>query len=346
MQVSDFSFELPDELVAQEPAPERTASRLMVVSRQGSASAQHTTFAHLPDFLRSGDVLVVNRTRVIPARMFATRADGVQFEVLFLSKYDERHFLAWAKPGKRLRPGNVLEVAGGGRISFIGRERGDRLGLFDVDANDTVDTLLERSGHVPLPPYIHRADAGADRERYQTVFAREPGSVAAPTAGLHFDDTLLATLRTQGVRVAEIALHVGPGTFQPLFEAEVEKNHLHAERFAIDADTLREVALAKHEGRRVIAVGTTVTRTIEHATRQGWIEEPFQARSGETSLFLYPGAAFLVVDALITNFHLPRSSLLMLVCAFMGTERALACYRDAVERRYRFFSYGDAMLIG
>ncbi|HET6463806.1 MAG TPA: tRNA preQ1(34) S-adenosylmethionine ribosyltransferase-isomerase QueA, partial [Candidatus Krumholzibacteria bacterium] len=280
MQVSDFSFELPDELIAQEPAPERTASRLMVVPRNGSAPATHTTFAHLPDFLRDGDVLVVNRTRVVPARMFATRTDGVQFEVLFLSKYDERHFLAWAKPGKRLRPGNVLEVAGGGRISFIGRERGERLGLFDVDANDTVDTLLERSGHIPLPPYIHRADAGADRERYQTVFAREPGSVAAPTAGLHFDGALLSQIREKGVHIAEVTLHVGPGTFQPLFEAEVEKNHLHAEKFLIEAGTLQDVALAKREERRVIAVGTTVTRTLEHAARQGWFDEPFQPRSG------------------------------------------------------------------
>lgn len=277
--------------------------------------------------------------------MFATRRDGVQFEVLFLSKYDERHFMAWAKPGKRLRPGNILEVAGGGRISFIGRERGERLGLFDVDADNTVDTLLERSGHIPLPPYIHRADAGADRERYQTIFAREPGSVAAPTAGLHFDRGMLESLRANGVAIAEVTLHIGPGTFQPLFDDVVENNRLHAEKFSIDATTLGEVASAKREGRRVIAVGTTVTRTLEHAAREGWLEEPFQDRSGETALFLYPGAEFLAVDALITNFHLPRSSLLMLVCAFMGTERALACYQDAVARGYRFFSYGDAMLI-
>lgn len=345
MKVSEFSFELPSELIAQEPAAERTASRLMVVSRHGDATAQHTTFAHLPEFLRDGDVLVVNRTRVVPARMFATRADGTQFEVFFLSRYDDRHFIAWAKPGKKLRPGNVLEVAGGGRISFIGRERGDRVALFDVDVPDTVDTLLERSGHMPLPPYITRSDVGTNRERYQTVFARETGSVAAPTAGLHFDDALLASLRANGVRVVEITLHVGPGTFQPLFDEVVENNKLHAEKFSIAATTLSEVALAKREQRRVIAVGTTVTRTLEHAAREGWLDEPFQNRSGETSLFLYPGAEFRVVSALITNFHLPRSSLLMLVCAFMGTERTLAAYRDAVARGYRFFSYGDAMLI-
>ena len=345
MKVSDFSFDLPSELIAQEPAAERTASRLMVVSRHGTASMEHTTFAHLPDFLRDGDVLVVNRTRVIPARMFATRADGVQFEVFFLSKCDERHFMAWAKPGKKLRPGNVLEMAGGGRISFVGRERKDRVGLFDVDAGDSVDALVERCGHVPLPPYIQRVDANADRERYQTVFAREPGSVAAPTAGLHFDETLLASLRAQGVRIVQVTLHVGPGTFQPLFNEEVEANHLHAERFSIEAGTIEEVARAKRDGRRVVAVGTTVTRTLEFAARQGWLDEPFQDHSGETDLFLYPGAAFLVVSALVTNFHLPRSSLLMLVCAFMGTERTLACYRDAVARGYRFFSYGDAMFI-
>lgn len=317
----------------------------MVIPRHGDVSVSHTTFAHLADFLRRGDVLVVNRTRVLPARMFATRADGVQFEVFFLSRYDDRHFIAWAKPGKKLRPGNVLEVLGGGRISFIGRERGDRVALFDVDAPDTVDTLLERSGHVPLPPYITRADQGADRERYQTVFARETGSVAAPTAGLHFDDALLASLREHGVRIVEITLHVGPGTFQPLFDEVVENNRLHAETFSIGAATVSEVALAKREQRRVIAVGTTVTRTLEYAVRQDWLKEPFQDHSGETDLFLYPGADFRVVNGLITNFHLPRSSLLMLVCAFMGTERALACYRDAVARGYRFFSYGDAMFI-
>ncbi len=344
MQVSEFSFELPSELIAQEPAPERTSSRLMIVSRHGKETAQHTKFAHLSEFLKRGDVLVVNRTRVVPARMFAVRADGVQFEVFFLSRRDERHFMAWAKPGKKLRLGNVLDVTGGGRVSFISREPGDRAALFEV-LDDTVDALLERSGHVPLPPYIRRADANADRERYQTVFARERGSVAAPTAGLHFNEALLASLRANGVRIVEVTLHVGPGTFQPLFHEEVEANHLHAENFTIEAAALREVALAKREERRVISVGTTVTRTIEHAAREGWLDEPFQDRSGETDLFLYPGAEFLAVDALITNFHLPRSSLLMLVCAFMGTERALSCYRDAVAHGYRFFSYGDAMLI-
>lgn len=343
MHVSDFSFELPSELIAQEPAPERTASRLMVMSRHSDEPARHTTFAHLPDFLRAGDVLVVNRTRVVPARLFAERADGARFEVFFLRAIDDSSFLAWAKPSKKLRQGNVLDVIGGGRVSFRGRNDG-REGTFDVQ-DGTVDDLLERSGHVPLPPYIHREDAGADRERYQTVFARERGSVAAPTAGLHFDAPLLEALRTAGVRVAEVTLHVGPGTFQPLFEEEVEQNHLHAEPIEIDAETLREVALARREGRRVIAVGTTATRALETAARRGWLDEPWQDRRGETDLFLYPGAQFLAVDALITNFHLPRSSLLMLVCAFMGTGRALAHYRDAIARGYRFFSYGDAMLI-
>ena len=343
MRVSDFSFELPNQLVAQQPAPERTASRLMVVSRHADAPAQHTTFAHLPEFVRAGDVLVVNRTRVVPARMFATRADGVKFEVFFLHAIDDRHFRAWAKPSKKLRAGNVLEVDGGGQVSFVGRD-GGREATFQV--NDvTVDVLLEQSGHVPLPPYIHREDIGADRERYQTVFARERGSVAAPTAGLHFDTPLLDMLRAHGVHVTEVALHVGPGTFQPLFEEEIEANHLHAEPFTIDAATLREVGTAKREGRRVIAVGTTVTRTLEHAAREGWLDEPWQDRRGETTLFLYPGAEFLAVDALITNFHLPRSSLLMLVCAFMGTARTLAHYRNAIALGYRFFSYGDAMLI-
>jgi S-adenosylmethionine:tRNA ribosyltransferase-isomerase len=344
MRVSEFDFELPAGLVAQQPAAGRTASRLMVVPRSGDATARHTTFAHLPEFLSSGDVLVVNRTRVVPARLFAMRDDDARFEVFFLRALDEHRFEAWVKPRRRLRSGDVLHVEGGGRIVAVNIE-GKRAVGFEVADGDMVDALLDRSGHVPLPPYIHREDAGADRERYQTVFARERGSVAAPTAGLHFDDALLAQLRANGVRVAEITLHVGPGTFQPLFHEDVEANTLHAEEFAIDAAALREVALAREESRRVIAVGTTVTRTLENAARQGWLEAPWQDRTGKTDLFLYPGAEFHVVDALITNFHLPRSSLLMLVCAFMGTERTLAHYRTAIALGYRFFSYGDAMLI-
>ncbi|HET6349076.1 MAG TPA: S-adenosylmethionine:tRNA ribosyltransferase-isomerase, partial [Candidatus Krumholzibacteria bacterium] len=214
MKVSDFSFQLPDELVAQQPTPERTASRLMVVSRHADEPARHTTFAHLPEFLRAGDLLVVNRTRVVPARMFATRVDGVTFEVFFLRSIDAARFYAWARPGKKLRAGNVLDVAGGGRIACVGRD-GHREVRFEVQ-DETVDALLERCGHVPLPPYIHRGDEGGDRERYQTVYARERGSVAAPTAGLHFDLALLERLRGDGVQIAEITLHVGPGTFQPL----------------------------------------------------------------------------------------------------------------------------------
>jgi S-adenosylmethionine:tRNA ribosyltransferase-isomerase len=343
MRVSDFSFELPSELIAQEPAPERTASRLMVVSRHGDTPAQHTTFVHLSQFLQSGDLVVVNRTRVVPARLFAMRADGIRFEVFFLRAIDTRCFSAWVKPSRKLRPGDVLDVIGGGRVMFVTRES-DRAVRFEVEEG-TVDSLLEGSGHVPLPPYIRREDAGADRERYQTVFAREPGSVAAPTAGLHFDTALLGQLRAAGVGIAELRLHVGPGTFQPLFHDEVEANQLHAESLAVEAATLREVAVARREKRRVIAVGTTATRALETAARRGWLEEPWQDRLAETDLFLYPGAEFLAVDALITNFHLPRSSLFMLVCAFMGTERTLAHYRDAMARDYRFFSYGDAMLI-
>jgi S-adenosylmethionine:tRNA ribosyltransferase-isomerase len=343
VRVSDFSFELLSELIAQQPAPERTASRLMVVSRRSDAPALHTTFAHLTEFVRPGDVLVVNRTRVVPARLFASRADGVRFEVFFLHAVDAVLFRAWAKPGRKLRPGDALDVEGGGRVRLVKRE-GGREALFEVEGG-LVDELLERSGHVPLPPYIHRDDAAADRERYQTVFARERGSVAAPTAGLHFDGALLDGLRAAGARVVEVSLHVGPGTFQPLFHEEVEANRLHAEPVTVEAAALREVATARREGRRVIAVGSTVTRTLETAARRGWLEEPWQDRRGETDLFLYPGAEFLAVDALITNFHLPRSSLLMLVCAFMGRERTLAHYRTAISLGYRFFSYGDAMLI-
>ncbi|HEU4929603.1 MAG TPA: tRNA preQ1(34) S-adenosylmethionine ribosyltransferase-isomerase QueA [Candidatus Krumholzibacteria bacterium] len=345
MLVDEFSYYLPESLIAQEPASERTASRLMVASRSGDEPPRHETFAKLPEFLRAGDVLVVNRTRVVRARLFASRAkDGLEVEVFFVRAHGEREFDAWARPMRKIKMGDLLHV-GEATIRYESREN-ERDARFAIESGArTVDELLESSGHVPLPPYVHRGDMDADRERYQTVFARERGSVAAPTAGLHFDDALIESLKHQGVEVRELVLHVGPGTFQPLKHEIVEENRLASEAFEIDADTLRAVADAKGEGRRVIAVGTTTTRVLETAAQRGWLEEPFEDRRGETDLFIYPGFQFRAIDGLVTNFHLPRSSLFILVCAFVRTERALALYNEAVARQYRFYSYGDAMLI-
>jgi S-adenosylmethionine:tRNA ribosyltransferase-isomerase len=345
MHLEELNYDLPEELIAQEPARERGASRLLVASRDGSREAVHTTFDHLPDFLRAGDVLVLNRTRVVPARLLARRDDGLDVEVLYIREADDRRFAAWVRPLKRLRPGDVLHLSEDAGIRFVDRSA-EREGVFEpLDPATPVLHLLEAHGHIPLPPYIQRGDEPADRDRYQTVFAREPGSVAAPTAGLHFDDAMLARLASAGVDVHTLVLHVGPGTFQPLDHDVLEENRLHAERFTIDASTLAAVAAARNEGRRVIAVGTTTVRTLEACARQGWFSPPFQDQNGETDLFIFPGFSFQVVDALLTNFHLPKSSLLALVCAFAGTQRTLALYQDAVARRYRFFSYGDAMFI-
>ncbi len=345
MRLEEFSYHLPEELIAQSPAAARSASRLLVAARRGSTAAIHTTFEHLPEFLHAGDLVVVNRTRVVPARLLARRDDGLEAEVLFLRALSERRFVAWARPLRKLRAGDGFQVGADARIRCLER-LGEREALFEVESTDaTVFELLDRCGHVPLPPYIRRADQGEDRERYQTVFAREPGSVAAPTAGLHFDRPLLDRLAERGVTVASLVLHVGAGTFAPLDHERVEENRLHAEPFAIGADTIAAVASARAENRRVVAVGTTTTRALEAAAAWGWFDEPPADRAGETDLFIHPGYEFRVVDALLTNFHLPRSSLLVLVCAFMGTDRALREYAGAVTAGYRFFSYGDAMLI-
>jgi S-adenosylmethionine:tRNA ribosyltransferase-isomerase len=345
VRLDEFSYHLPESLIAQHPTRERTASRLLVASRRGDASPVHATFHRLPEFLRRGDVLAVNRTRVVPARLLARRADGLEFEVFFLRALDDRAFVAWVRPLRKLRTGDVLRV-GDASLRFAGRQ-GEREARFDTVGSVDVDacTIIERFGHVPLPPYIRRTDEPADRERYQTVFAREPGSVAAPTAGLHFDEAMLAALAARGVDVRSLVLHVGPGTFQPLEHDEVEANRLASEPFEIDVETLSAVASAKRDGRRVVAVGTTATRALETAAARGWLDPPFEDRRGETDLFIHPGFEFRAVDALLTNFHLPRSSLLVLVCAFMGTDRTLALYNEAVAREYRFYSYGDAMLV-
>jgi len=346
VHLDDFDFDLPAELIAQEPARERSASRLLVVARAGDAAPVDLRFTDLPSRLRAGDLVVVNRSRVIPARLSARRDDGLVVEIFFLRATGERGMLAWAKPMRKLAPGDVLRVSADAALVYEGRagEREARLRVDDA-CTLSVHALLDAFGHVPLPPYIRRDDRADDRARYQTVFAREPGSVAAPTAGLHFDNTVLDNLAARGVQLETVLLHVGAGTFQPLEHDDVEANRLHEEAIEIPAATLAAVQAAKREGRRVIAVGTTATRVLESAAANGWLDGPAVDRAGVTDIFLYPGRPIRVIDALVTNFHLPRSSLFVLVCAFMGRERALAAYRHAVAGGYRFFSYGDAMLI-
>ena len=337
MQTSDFEYELPQELIAQYPLPERSASRLLVLGN-GSDGPQDRSFRDLPGLLRPGDLLVFNETRVIPARLFGRKPTGGHVELLIERVTGECSALAHGRASKPLRPGQELEVDGGGRLVVADR----RDDLVEVESPDEpLMTLLQRSGHMPLPPYIGRSDEPADRERYQSVFARVPGAIAAPTASLHFDEAVLAALEKRGVESARLTLHVGAGTFQPVRGEDIAEHRMHQEWCEIGPGVVEAVAATRKRGGRVVAVGTTVVRALESACAGGELR-PF---SGETGLFITPGYRFRAVDALITNFHLPRSTLLMLVSAAAGRERVLAAYRHAVKAGYRFFSYGDAMLI-
>jgi S-adenosylmethionine:tRNA ribosyltransferase-isomerase len=352
--VADFDFELPEELIAQEPPAERGQSRMLVLDRESGEFAD-AHFAALPALLRPGDLVVLNESRVIPARLYARRTlvrererPTGRIEVMLTEPAGKNRWRALVRPGRKVAIGERLvfpDAAGAVALQAEVLERGqfgERLLAF-VPVEDFF-TVLERIGHVPLPPYIHRDDAEADRERYQTVFARERGSAAAPTAGLHFTDALLDALRARGVEIARIVLHVGLGTFAPLRVERVKDVRLHRERYTLSADAVEAVNRARAEGRRIVAVGTTVVRTLESAERRAKSGD-LEAHSGETEIFIAPGFEFRVVSALLTNFHLPQSSLLMLVSAFAGRERALAAYKHAVEARYRFFSYGDCMFI-
>ena len=338
MRKSDFNFDLPPALIAQAPLPERVASRLLSLNgSNGALDDRH--FSDLPTLLRPGDLLVFNDTRVIPARLFGEKDSGGRIEVLLERLLSERRVLAQVRASKPPKPGQGLRLDGGVSAKVLAR-----LGEFyeiEFEISDPLLTVLERIGHVPLPPYIERADANTDRERYQTVFARTPGAVAAPTAGLHFDPSLLVRLAELGVEQAFITLHVGAGTFQPLRVDDIAQHRMHSEWVEISAQTAARVNAAKQEERRVIAVGTTVVRALETATQNGRVQD----YRGETDIFIVPGYRFGCVDGLITNFHLPQSTLLMLVCAFAGTENVLNAYRHAVREGYRFFSYGDAMFV-
>jgi len=347
MNVSDFGFDLPAELIAQAPASERAESRLLVMRRDGTF--EHTRVSHLPDYLREGDLLVVNDTRVFPARLLGTRVpSGGAVECLLLSNLGELgRWDALVHPGQKLQPGaqmmfrSDMHVLYGEVLErhFHGRRTIRLWTEGDVSVEDAIDDI----GHMPLPPYIKRHDTNQDRERYQTVYARERGSVAAPTAGLHFTPQLLDALQARGVERTAITLHVGYGTFQPVRVDQVEVHTIDPERFSISESAASAINRAKQENRRVVAVGTTTTRALEAAGRAG--RGVITPQSAWTDLFIYPGFKFLIVDALMTNFHLPESSLLMLVCAFGGRHEVLAAYREAVAQRYRFYSYGDAMLV-
>lgn len=333
MRISDFDYSLPDELIAQHPARERRASRLLVV---GSA-LNDRLFADLPGLLNPGDLLVYNDTRVIRARLRGHKETGGGVEILIERVVGEHSALAQVRASKSPKPGSRLVFTADVGATIEGRE-GE---LFTLTFSDPVMPFLERHGEVPLPPYLNRPAESADDERYQTIYAKDPGAVAAPTAGLHFDAQMFDELLAAGVRHAYVTLHVGAGTFQVLRHENIAENRLHKERVQVDEACCDAINQVRAEGGRVIAVGTTSVRALECATR-GHVLEPF---IGETDLFILPGYRFQVIDAMITNFHLPKSSLLMLVAAFAGTERILQAYSHAVREKYRFFSYGDAMFL-
>ncbi|MCA8964945.1 MAG: tRNA preQ1(34) S-adenosylmethionine ribosyltransferase-isomerase QueA [Planctomycetes bacterium] len=344
MLVTDFDFELPDELIAKAPAEPRDSSRLLHLDRATGAVSHHR-FTDLPGFLRSGDLLVLNDTRVRPWRLRGRRASGGAVECLLLA-VDGEVAEGFVKPSKKLRPGDVVPMEEGAlELTLLESLGGGRWRLQLRAMDGDVAATLERCGRAPLPPYITRdghEDVQQDRERYQTVFARAEGAVAAPTAGLHFTPELLAKIAALGVQTAFVTLHVGEGTFAPLRTDVVEEHRMHEERYELPDATATAVRLARERGGRVIAVGTTAARTLESCATD---ERRVVAGSGSTALFLYPGRPLRVVDVLLTNFHLPQSTLLMLVSAFAGREVVLAAYREAVRERYRFFSFGDAMLI-
>jgi len=340
MDVSDFDFDLPEELIAQAPLPERSASRLLVMDRETGALADRR-FAELDQLLNPGDLLVFNNTRVVPARLFAEKESGGRVEILIERVLDGRHALAQLGANRKPRPGmRLIERETGTAIVVVEREHEFwRLALEDSEADWSA--LMHQAGHMPLPPYIQRPDEESDRERYQTVYATEPGAVAAPTAGLHFDNALFERLDARGIERAFCTLHVGAGTFQPVRVDQVEQHRMHPEWIEVSEALVERIRATRERGGRIVAVGTTAVRSLETAAAGGELQ-PFQ---GDSRLFIYPGYRFNAVDAIVTNFHLPGSTLLMLVSAFSSRERILAAYRHAIEQRYRFFSYGDAMLL-
>ncbi|MBS3804194.1 MAG: tRNA preQ1(34) S-adenosylmethionine ribosyltransferase-isomerase QueA [Oleiphilaceae bacterium] len=338
MNVSDFYFDLPDELIARYPLAERSASRLLSLAGQ-SGELAHRAIRDLPGLLEPGDLLVFNDTRVIPARLFGRKATGGQLEILVERVTGVQSMLAHVRSSKSPKPGQAIILEDGSELRMVARHGA----LFELhgSGDETLLALLERVGHMPLPPYVDRPDEDADRERYQTVYAKTAGAVAAPTAGLHFDESLLAQLAERGIETAFVTLHVGAGTFQPVRVEQIEDHVMHSEVAHVPPTTVAAVARARKAGKRVVAVGTTSVRSLESASQNGELK----AFQGETDIFIHPGYQFQCVDALITNFHLPESTLIMLVSAFAGTSHVKAAYQQAIAERYRFFSYGDAMFI-
>ena len=338
MKKSDFEYHLPPELIAQEPLPERSASRMLVLP-PGDAAPVDARVRQLGEWLRAGDLLVFNDTRVIPARLFGQKETGGRVEILIERLLPDNRARAQVGASKPPRPGSRIALDAGGTAEVLDRDGGFYQLQFEV--GDALESWLLQAGRMPLPPYIRREPGRDDAERYQTVFAREVGAVAAPTAGLHFDEALLADLRARGVEFGHVTLHVGAGTFQPVRSDDLRQHAMHSEWLNVGAALVAQVRRTREAGGRVVAVGTTVVRALESAMAGGEL----QPHSGETGIFIFPGYRIRSVDALLTNFHLPGSTLLMLVSAFSGRERILAAYAHAVRERYRFFSYGDAMLL-
>ncbi|MDH5786095.1 MAG: tRNA preQ1(34) S-adenosylmethionine ribosyltransferase-isomerase QueA [Chromatiales bacterium] len=336
MQRSDFHFDLPDALIAQRPTAERAGSRLLALDG-ASGDVYDLRFPDLLDQLRPGDLLVFNDTRVIPARLFGQKESGGQVEVLVERITGECEVLAHVRASKSPKAGGRLTLEGALEVEVLGRDGP----LFQLRFAGPVLGLLKQYGRMPLPPYIEREAGVDDDERYQTVYGKKEGAVAAPTAGLHFDEAMLERIKALGVDFAYVTLHVGAGTFQPVRVDDIREHPMHSEYIEVPQAVVDAVAATRRRGGRVVAVGTTVVRSLESAARSGELA----AYSGETSIFIYPGYEFRVIDALVTNFHLPESTLLMLVCAFAGYENVMAAYRHAVEQQYRFFSYGDAMFL-
>lgn len=338
MRTTDFDFNLPEELIAQFPAAERSASRLLRLDGK-SGQLSDDWFRDLPEFLGPDDLIILNDTRVIKARLNGEKASGGKVEVMVERVIDNHRLLAQIRASRSPKPGSRLHIAGAFEAKVI--ERQDDLFLLEVLSPTPAIELIDRYGNLPLPPYISHAAGQHDEERYQTVFAREPGAVAAPTAGLHFDEAMIQRLRASGIAIAYVTLHVGAGTFQPVRVDNIQEHKMHSELYSVPQATVEAIRQARDRGGKVTAVGTTVLRALESAARGGELH----AGSGETDIFITPGYRFQVVERLLTNFHLPKSTLLMLVSAFAGKEHIMHAYRHAIEARYRFFSYGDAMLI-
>jgi len=338
MNVSDFDFDLPDRLIANYPEPNRTDSRLLALEGE-SGALKDCQFTDIINLLKPNDLLVFNDTRVVPARLFGHKETGGKLEILFERRIDDQTFLAHVRSSKSPKTGSIILLDGGIQLKMKGRQ--GALFILEISSDIDVFSLLDNLGHIPLPPYIERSDEELDQSRYQTVYAQNPGAAAAPTAGLHFDEELIHTLKQKGITTTFVTLHVGAGTFQPVKVDKITDHVMHSEWISVSEDTVSLINKTKQKGGRVVCVGTTSLRCLESASQTGKIS----TFEGDTDIFIFPGYSFKTVDALITNFHLPKSTLLMLVSAFSGKDHVMNAYEHAIQKEYRFFSYGDAMFI-